>query len=338
MTFAAPPFRHLRTLTDDGGLYEHAELAVPRPEHGYCVDDVARALVVCCRSTGQGGVQADLVEHYLGFVLAAQRPGGAVVNRRGADLAWNGEASFDDCWGRALWGLGAVVAAPVPGELRERALAGFEGGAAGSSPWLRASVFAGLGAAYVLTVRPGHVDARRVLADAAARIGPTGADPAWPWPEPRLAYANGALPEVLLAAGQHLGQPESTARGLALLEWLLGMETGDGHLSLTPVGGRAADGLQVRGDQQPIEAAALADACARAFAMTGDPQWAQAVALCASWFFGANDAGVSLYDAVSGGGCDGLEAAGRNDNQGAESTIALISTLQQARRLALQRA
>jgi hypothetical protein len=40
-----------------------------------------------------------------------------------------------------------------------------------------------------------------------------------------------------------------------------------------------------------------------------------------------------LYDAESGGGCDGLERDGRNENQGAESTLALVSTMQQARRL-----
>ena len=36
---------------------------------------------------------------------------------------------------------------------------------------------------------------------------------------------------------------------------------------------------------------------------------------------------------MSGGGCDGLERYGRNENQGAESTLALVSTLQQARAL-----
>jgi hypothetical protein len=41
-----------------------------------------------------------------------------------------------------------------------------------------------------------------------------------------------------------------------------------------------------------------------------------------------------MYDDTSGGGCDGLERGGRNENQGAESTLALLSTLQQARRLA----
>ena len=61
--------------------------------------------------------------------------------------------------------------------------------------------FAALGAAEVLAVDPGHDRARALLADAVTTIGPLGADADWPWPEPRLTYANAALPEALIAAG-----------------------------------------------------------------------------------------------------------------------------------------
>jgi hypothetical protein len=87
-------------------------------------------------------------------------------------------------------------------------------------------------------------------------------------------------------------------------------------------------------DQQPIEVAALADACARAYALTGDARWRDGVVSAAAWFLGDNDACTSLLDADSGGGCDGLECDGRNDNEGAESTLALLSTLQHAGDLA----
>jgi hypothetical protein len=55
--------------------------------------------------------------------------------------------------------------------------------------------------------------------------------------------------------------------------------------------------------------------------------------LAAAWFLGDNDVGVVMYDETSGGGFDGLEPAGRNENQGAESTLAAMSTFQQARLL-----
>ncbi len=53
--------------------------------------------------------------------------------------------------------------------------------------------------------------------------------------------------------------------------------------------------------------------------------------IAAAWFDGDNDTGARMWDPATGGGYDGLEATGVNLNQGAESTIALISTRQQAR-------
>ena len=53
--------------------------------------------------------------------------------------------------------------------------------------------------------------------------------------------------------------------------------------------------------------------------------------LARPWFDGDNDTGARMWDPATGGGYDGLEATGVNLNQGAESTIALISTRQQAR-------
>ena len=44
-----------------------------------------------------------------------------------------------------------------------------------------------------------------------------------------------------------------------------------------------------------------------------------------AWFLGDNDTKVPLLDDRTGGGCDGLTPDGRNRNQGAESTIAMIT-------------
>jgi hypothetical protein len=35
---------HLKTLTDDTGLLQHAKYTTPNLHHGYCVDDNARGL------------------------------------------------------------------------------------------------------------------------------------------------------------------------------------------------------------------------------------------------------------------------------------------------------
>lgn len=326
----APTYTHLRRLTDAGGVYEHAEGAVPRREHGYCLDDVARALVVVCREPAAPELD-DLREQYLTFVLAAQEPDGRFHNRR-RELNLPDAASVEDCWGRALWGLGTAVAR-VP-HLRERALAGFDAGSALRSPHRRAMAYAALGASEVLAVLPGHAGARTLMTEVAIVVGRPAGDKAWPWPEPRLSYANAVLPEALLAAGSALDSPSLKVDGLRLLSWLLDGQTRDGHLSVVPAGGRGPGEAGPGFDQQPIEVAALADACARAHRVAGRQRWADGSALAAAWFLGRNDSGTPMLDPTTGGGFDGLEPAGRNENQGAESTLALLSTLQQARSMA----
>jgi hypothetical protein len=329
------PLTHLRRLTDAGGLYEHAEHTDVRRTHGYCVDDVARALVVVMRQDRAMPADEDLREQYLSFLLLAQTEDGRFRNRRNVDLRWTDRPTVEDCWGRALWGLGTVVSTSAEPRPRAAALAAFERGAAWTSPWPRAAAFAALGAAEVLRTAPGHEPAERVLREAIERIGRPSSSSTWPWPERRLSYANPVLAEALLAAGAALDEPQVVADGLSLLRWLLDVQTRDGHLSVVPSSGRGpADANEPGFDQQPIEVAALADACARAYALSGDPQWSAAVELCAAWFLGENDSATVMYDSVSGGGYDGLERGGRNENQGAESTLALLSTLQHGRRLA----
>jgi hypothetical protein len=329
VSYPPPPFTHLRRLTDDGGMYEHARGTTPRREHGYCLDDVARALVVVSREPE--AALDDLRRQYLSFVLAAQADDGRFRNRRGADLGWQDQPSVEDCWGRGLWGLGAAVSGHAEPHQGGSALTAFERGARWRSPHSRAMAFAALGAAEILSLMPEHRGARELIAAAATMIGRPGAGDGWPWPEPRLTYANAVLPEVLLAAGAALDTPSLVADGLRLLGWLLEVQTLDGHLSVVPAGGRGPADTVPGFDQQPIEVAALAGACCRALALTGDQRWADGIDLAVSWFLGTNDAGTPLYDPDSGGGCDGLEPRGRNENQGAESTLALVSTMQQAR-------
>ena len=194
--------------------------------------------------------------------------------------------------------------------------------------------FAAIGAAELLAARPEHRRARTLLTAAADMLSALDDDAAWPWPEPRLTYANAVIPEAMIAAGSLLDRPLLQRQGLDLLGWLLDHETIDGHLSVTPVGGSAPGARRPAFDQQPIEVAALADACARAAGVDhANPVWARAVARSAAWFLGDNDGSHVMWDPHTGGGFDGLEAGGPNRNQGTESTLALIATLQHARLL-----
>jgi hypothetical protein len=82
--------------------------------------------------------------------------------------------------------------------------------------------------------------------------------------------------------------------------------------------------------------AAFAAACGSAFRITHEPTWLTAVGLAWDWFLGDNDSATPMFDPRTGGGYDGLERHGRNLNQGAESTLAMLATAQQARRVSGQ--
>jgi hypothetical protein len=333
MTCPAAPFQHLERMTDEIGLLEHANGIVPRYEHGYCVDDVARGLMVVCREPSAAAELVAMAHRYLSFLVQAQAADGRFHNRLGYDRRWHDQPGAEDWWGRAMWGLGtAALRGPAAG-IRAESLARFGQGAAVRSAWPHAMAFAALGAAEILDGWPDHSGALGLLASAAETIGEPAADAAWPWPEPRLSYANGAVAEAVIVAGEKLGDDKVLGNGLRMLEWLLAGEICNGRLSVVPVGGWGPGEPRPAFDQQPIEVAALADACTRATAVTGDPSWLAAVEMCVAWFLGDNDTGVPLLDAETGGGCDGLTATGRNGNQGAESTIAMISVLQHGRRL-----
>jgi hypothetical protein len=334
----APRWDHVLRLSDDTGLLEHARNAIVRREHGYCVDDVSRGLLMIARETRPGPDLVRAAERYLAFLTHAQGPDGGFRNRLTYDRRWLDEPAFCDWWGRALWGLGTAAARGSTPWLRREAMTAFRQSVRCRSPWPRAMAFAALGAAEVLRADPRDAEAARLLGDAATVIGLPGSDPDWVWPEPELTYANPALAEVVIAAGDLLGDEGLLTDGLRMLSWLCDMQDHHGHLSTVPVGGWRADVPRHRHDQQPIEAAATADACATAAAITGDGRWDAPLFQAITWFLGDNDTGSVMWDSETGGCYDGLTVDGPNLNQGAESTLALVSTLQHARKLAIRSA
>jgi hypothetical protein len=329
-----PRWDHVFRLSDDTGLLEHARNAIARREHGYCVDDVSRGLLVACREPRPAPELIRHAEQYLAFLTHAQGPDGAFRNRLTYHREWLDEPSLGDWWGRALWGLGTAAARGATGWIRREAMNAYRQGVHCRSPWPRAMAFAGLGAAEVLRADPHDRDSTRLLGDAATVIGVPGSDRDWVWPERELTYANPALAEVVIATGDLLGDEGLLTEGLRMLAWLCEMQEHHGHLSTVPVGGWRPGEDRHRYDQQPIEAAATADACATAAAVTGDERWDAPLFQSIAWFLGDNDTGSVMYDPDTSGCYDGLTADGPNLNQGAESTLALVATLQHARTLA----
>ena len=338
MSHAPPPdFAHLLSLSGPLGTFEHADHARARIEHGYCTDDVARVLLVTVRETQPSPEVRELASSSLEFLRGAQGPDGRVVNRRAALGTWLGVATDEDCWGRTVWSLGTLVARWGDDELLALATPMLERSLTVVSPWPRAMAFATFGAAEVLDRDPSHEGAMTLVTAAAEILDRPERSSSWRWSEDRLTYANPALPEAMMTAGAIVGNDRMVQNALRQLEWLLDLSSGDGHLSVTPAEGRSEHRAAPKFDQQPIEVAAMSEACLRAHALTGDEDWIKGHDLCVGWFLGQNDLGAPMFNAETGGGYDGLTAKGPNLNQGAESTVALLTTFQQARQLELAR-
>ena len=77
----------------------------------------------------------------------------------------------------------------------------------------------------------------------------------------------------------------------------------------------------------------MVSACLQAHRVTGEKRWHKEARRAFEWFLGRNDLHLSVYDPTTGGCRDGLHSDRPNENQGAESTLAMIATLQHARAL-----
>ncbi|CAN5307760.1 glycosyltransferase family 4 protein [soil metagenome] len=324
-----PSLAGVRRMTDSCGMMQHSLFSLPDRNHGYCVDDNARALMLLqTLLTVDERERLELSRTFATFVQHAwNREEGSFRNFMSFERAWLEERGSEDSNGRSLWALGVVAADGRSAELRTWAWSLFCEALPFSEAenHLRTDAFVVLGLAPLIQRgrASGHMrDVAVAKADHLMRALDATSSGDRRWFEPHLSYDNARLPEALIRAGQALDRPEWTRAGLEALEWLCGRQTSrGGYFRPVPTGdfGKTTQGALF--DQQPLEACATIDACAAAHAVTGDPRWIAEAERAYDWYFGANDGGVSLI-AGEGECYDGLTWAGANQNQGAESVLA----------------
>ena len=326
---------HLRTLTDDTGILQHAICAIPDRNHGYCTDDNARALMTVMQyhHLYKDDSVLPLAQTYLAFLHHAfNSEAKRFRNFMNYERQWLETVGSEECHARAVQALG-ISTALAPDDtlfsfttlLFHRSIEAIE---AMNSPRAWASAVIGIHA--YLSRFDGDTHARRLRATMAGRLYELferNAAEDWPWCEDVVTYENAKIPHALILSGQWVPHAGMLDMGLRSLEWLCRLQLRDDE-TVSLIGNNGwltRDGTRARFHQQPIEASALVQACAEAYRYTRLDIWLDRATLFLDWFLGSNDIHAQLYDYHTGGCRDGLHFDGANLNQGAESTLAWLT-------------
>lgn len=328
---------HLRLLTDDTGMLQHARFTVPNRRHGYTTDDNARALIVAlmAQDKARDSDLPALASRYMSFLdFAYNEQAGRFRNLLSYERRWLEDIGSEDSHGRALWGLGTAVALSASADQAAMALDLFERAlpAVDQLESSRALAFSMLGIGAYLQRFSGDRRTRRFGESVSRRLFKRidlNAPAEWPWFEERLTYANAVIPHALITAGGIWERRDMLEAGCRLLGWLLHIQT-DSQGYFVPVGNGGwsrEEGQRSRFDQQPIEAAAMTAACLAAYQATREERWKRGCIISFEWFLGRNDLREPIYDYLTGGCRDGLQSNRVNLNQGAESTLSWLLAL-----------
>jgi glycosyltransferase involved in cell wall biosynthesis len=328
-----PSLIHLRRLTDDTGIFQHACFTIPERKNGYCTDDNARAVIAMTKYYSQyADAQAlRLLDIYLAFIMHSQDEKGYVRNLMKFDRSWAADEAINDAHGRVLWAYGTVLANPPSSAYIPVIKDRFDNSAQhinGQMP--HGLAYSILGMADYLKQFPGASEIKRRMefaADKLLALYEQNSTDDWQWFENRLVYDNAVFPCALYAAGQVLGDKyvevaDKTCR------FLLSQTYNGSHFSFVgcqgwfPKGGRKA-----KFDQQPIEIASTVMMLKAAYDASGDGSFLKLQKKAFDWFLGENDLGLAVYDFKTKGCRDGLMECGVNENEGAESLLSFLLSL-----------
>jgi hypothetical protein len=263
----------------------------------------------------------------------AQCADGGFHNFLSYQRSWLDEKGCDDCQGQAVRALAEVLGSTLPDDHRRLARELI----AALVPTLidmrspRAQAYVVL--AWDHLCRSDVVDASSLenIAWYAARqlveCFERCRSPEWPWFEPRMTYANAVLPHALFAASRRWPQEAFLSVAETAFSFLDRETTAEGVFWPIGNGGwHAPRQSKALHDQQPVEAATMAEAALEAYGLLQEDRYLTTFRRARDWFHGQNSLRQALADVRRGACCDGLHASDINRNQGAESTLAYLWT------------
>lgn len=329
-----PPFLldHVKRMTDDTGIIQHAKYGIPNLKEGYCLDDNARALLMVLMAYKQMKlpIALELMPVYLSYIHYMQNEDGTFRNFLSFRRDFLDEQGSEDSFGRAIWSLGYLLAnAPNDAYFQSGkqiffdAVPNFE-----KLQSIRSIANTIIGISYYLQSCPHDESMRALLKRMALKLVhqyKINKVDEWHWFEELMAYDNAILPLALLHAAALLNDDDIHTTAMESIGFLSSVTLKEGILSL--VGNESwykRNGSSSMYAQQPLDASAMVLLFHQAFHYTKNKIYLTKLYSSFMWFLGENDMRMSLYDFETKGCCDGLESYGVNRNQGAESTLAYL--------------
>ena len=333
-----PPFSlaHIKRLTDDTGIIQHANFGIPNLKEGYCLDDNARALLMVLMAYRQkkNTLALDLSPIYLSYINYMQNKDGTFRNFLSFSRNFLDEVGSEDSFGRTIWALGYLLG-NAPNDAYYQTGKSIFFNASPNFEKLRsvrgiANTMVGI--SYYLMRNPtddSMAERLRNLSYELIKLYEENSSSDWRWFEPLLAYDNGILPLALLHSADILKDSKITEVALAVMNFLTEITLKQGYFSA--IGNEKwykRGGERSVFAQQPVDTLAMILMYHQAFHLMKDKEYLNMLFTCFMWFLGENDLRMNLFDFETKGCCDGFESYGVNRNQGAESSLAyLISHL-----------
>lgn len=327
---------HIKRLTDNTGIIQHANFGTPNLKEGYCLDDNARALLMTCMAYKQkkDTLALELISVYLSYIHYMQNKNGTFRNFLSFNRNFLDEVGSEDSFGRTIWALGYLMSNAPNDAYHQTArlifFASFPNFEKINS--IRGIANTMIGICYYLKVNPSDEEMKMTLyrmTNVLIIHFEQNQSENWDWFESLLAYDNGILPLALLHASQVIENKRAKEIAFESMHFLTTHTLKDGYLSV--IGNKqwfVKDKKRSIYAQQPIDAMAMVLMYHQAFVLTGQREFLEKLFTSFMWFLGENDLRLSLYDFETKGCCDGFEDYGINRNQGAESSLAyLISHL-----------
>jgi len=327
---------HIKRLTDDTGIIQHAKFGIPNLKEGYCLDDNARALLMALMTykVKKDTAALKLCPVYLSYIHYMQNDDGRFRNFLSFSRQYLDEVGSEDSFGRTIWAIGYMLDnSPndsyyqVGRLIFDKATPFFE-----ELKSIRSIANTIIGICHYLRGNMSDeimIERLRRLTHVLIEHYEINLRDDWKWFEALLAYDNAILPLAMLHAAEILNEEAVKKVGLDSMHFLTKHTMSNGYLSI--IGNEQwykKDGDRSVFAQQPVDAMGMVLMFRQAYNITNDKNYLDKLFKSFKWFLGENDLRMSLFNHETKGCFDGLESYGVNQNQGAESTLAyLISYL-----------